>query len=151
MCIRDRVSLVNRKTQAHYFSEGEWGAVEVNSTKDNSPVVSLNKIINDANPLTGTNYISYVMENTDTAAPTSIQIRASMVNASGSVVQTKTFLSPINLNGVNLGYGHNLIKRNYVYRLWVTFGENSFDAETSLIVRVEIVDCGLVYQDVVYD
>ena len=111
----------------------------------------MNSIINDANSLTGTSYVIYVMENSDATTPTSIQIRASLVNASGNVAQTKTFISPINLNGVNQGYGHNLIKRNYVYRVWITFGENSFDLETTLNVRVEVVDWGNVYQDVVID
>lgn len=147
----EQVSVVNRKTQAYYFSEDEWGAVEVDGNLDNSPVVSLNSIINDANPLTGTSYVTYVMENSEVATPTSIRIRASLVNASGSVVQTKTFTSAINLNGINLGYGHNLIKRNYVYRLSITFGENSFDPETFLDVRVEVVDWGNVSQDVVID
>ena len=149
----EQVSVINRKTQAHYFSEIEWGTVEVDGNLDNSPVVSMNSTINDANSLTGTSYVTYVMENSETTAPTSIQLRASLVNASGNITQTKTFTSPINLNGADLGYGHNLIKRNYVYRVWVTFGENSFDPEepTSLMVRVEVVDWGQVYQDVVID
>ena len=147
----EQVSVVNRKTQARYFSEDEWGAVEVNGNQDRSPVISLNTMINDINPLTETSYVTYVMENSDTTAPTSIQLRASLINASGDVVQTKTFSSPINLNGLNLGYGHNLIKRNYVYRLSVTFGENSFEGETFLNVLVEVVDWGDVSQDVVFD
>lgn len=147
----EQVSLVNRKTRAHYFSEGEWGAVEVDGNQDSSPVVSLNTIVNDANPITTTSYVGYVMENSDTDAPTGIRLRASLVNASGDVVQTKTFISPINLNGVSLGYGHNLIKRNYVYRLWITFGENSFDPETLLLVNVEVVDWGTVDQNVDFD
>lgn len=147
----EQVSLVNRKTRAYYFSENEWGAVEADGNQDSSPVVSLNTIVNDANPMTATSYVGYVMENTDTDAPTGIRLRASLLNANGDVVETKTFISAINLNGVSLGYGHNLIKRNYVYRLWITFGENSFDPETFLMVRVEVVDWGNVYQDVVYD
>lgn len=147
----EQVSLVNRKTRAHYFSEGEWGAVEADGNQDSSPVVSLNTIINDANPMTATRYVGYVMENSDTDAPTAIRLRASLVSANGDVVETKTFVSAINQNGASLGYGHNLIKRNYVYRVWVTFGENSFDPETSLMVRIEVVDWGNVYQDVVYD
>lgn len=147
----EQVSLVNRKTRAHYFSEGEWGAVEAGGNQDSSPVVSLNTIVNDANPMTATRYVGYVMENSDTDTPTAIQLRASLVSANGDVVETKTFVSAINQNGASLGYGHNLIKRNYVYRVWVTFGENSFDPETSLMVRIEVVDWGNVYQDVVYD
>lgn len=147
----EEVSVVNRKTRAHYFSENEWGIVETDGNADNSPIVPLNAMVNDANPLSGTSYVCYVMENTATDLPTSIRLRASLVNASGNVRQTKTFTSPINLNGVDQGYDHNLIKRNYVYRLWITFGEDSFEAETSLVVRVELVDWGQVYQDVVYD
>lgn len=147
----EQVSLVNRKTRASYFSESEWGAVEVGGSQDNSPVVSFNTIINDANPLTGTSYVDYVMENSNTDAPTSIRLRASLINEDGNVVQTKTFVSAINLNGVSLGYGHNLIKRNYVYRLWITFGENSFDPETLLLVNVQVADWGAVDQNVEFD
>lgn len=147
----DEVSVVNRKTRSHYFSENEWGAVEVSDNQENSPVISLNKIINDANPSEGISYVGYVMENSDTEAPTSIRLKASLINGDGGVVETKTFTSLINRNGLSLGYDHNLIKRNYVYRLWVTFGENSFDPETLLLVNVQVVDWGPVDQDVNFE
>ena len=147
----EQVSVVNRKTRAHYFSESEWGAVETAGNQDSSPVISFNTIINDANTLATTSYVGYVMENTETTAPTSIRLRASLVNANGNVIQTKLFTSAINLNGTSLGYGHNLIKRNYVYRLWITFGEDSFDPETELAVNVQVVNWGPVDQDVVIE
>ena len=61
------------------------------------------------------------------------------------------------------GYNHNYVKRNYVYRLNVTFGDTSFDGNHEkdpnipipprpttgdLDVQVEVVNWGQVSQDV---
>ena len=69
----------------------------------------------------------------------------------------------INRNGLDRGYNHNYVKRNYVYRLNVTFGDTSFDGNHEkdpnipipprpttgdLDVQVEVVNWGQVSQDV---
>lgn len=77
--------------------------------------------------------------------------------------ETKIFTAVINRNGLDRGYNHNYVKRNYVYRLNVTFGDTSFrrqprkrsqytDSATAdygdLDVQVEVVNWGQVSQDV---
>lgn len=64
---------------------------------------------------------------------------------------------------IDRGYNHNYVKRNYVYRLNVTFGDTSFDGDHEkdpnipipprpttgdLDVQVEVVNWGQVSQDV---
>ena len=76
---------------------------------------------------------------------------------------TKIFTAVINRNGLDRGYNHNYVKRNYVYRLNVTFGDTSFDGDHEkdpnipipprpttgdLDVQVEVVNWGQVNQDV---
>lgn len=149
----ESVSINNMKSRSHYFSAGEWGAVEVDGNFISSPATTLNTVIDDASPLTTTPFSSYVMENTDTENSTEIVIRATLLATEMAPAQTKTFVSTINLNGIDKGYSHDLIKRNYVYRLWITFGKNSFDdiQNTYLDVAVEVVGWGPVNQDVVID
>ena len=147
----ESVSLNNVKSRANYFSNAEWGAVEVDGNLTSSSPATFNFVINDATPVTNTPYSSYVMENTDTENATQIVIRATLLATENASAQTKTFVSTINLNGIENGYSHNLIKRNYVYRLWITFGKNSFDPDTFLDVAVEVVGWGPVNQDVVID
>ena len=77
--------------------------------------------------------------------------------------ETKIFTAVINRNGLDRGYNHNYVKRNYVYRLNVTFGDTSFDGDHEkdpnipipprpttgdLDVQVEVVNWGQVSQDV---
>lgn len=147
----ESVSLNNVKSRANYFSNTEWGAVEVDGNLTSSSPATFNFVINDATPVANTPYSSYVMENTDTENATQIVIRATLLATENASAQTKTFVSTINLNGIENGYSHNLIKRNYVYRLWITFGKNSFDPDTFLDVAVEVVGWGPVNQDVVID
>lgn len=147
----ESVSLNNVKSRANYFSNAEWGVVEVDGNLTSSSPATFNFVINDATPVTNTPYSSYVMENTDTENATQIVIRATLLATENASAQTKTFVSTINLNGIENGYSHNLIKRNYVYRLWITFGKNSFDPDTFLDVAVEVVGWGPVNQDVVID
>lgn len=147
----ESVSLNNVKSRANYFSNAEWGAVEVDGNLTSSSPATFNFVINDATPVINTPYSSYVMENTDTENATQIVIRATLLATENASAQTKTFVSTINLNGIENGYSHNLIKRNYVYRLWITFGKNSFDPDTFLDVAVEVVGWGPVNQDVVID
>lgn len=149
----EAVSINDMKTRSRYFSAAEWGAVEVDGNYASSPVVPLNATISDVSPVTNTPYSHYVMENTDTDNPTQIVVRATLLATATAPAQTKTFVSTINLNGTEKGYNHDLIKRNYVYRLWITFGKNSFDdiRNTYLDVAVEVVGWGPVNQDVVID
>lgn len=173
----DHITLANVKSNSYYFSEEDWGKVEVPFAQaglvygtevseadslfvaGSSPVGYLgqdfNLTINDKKPLLTPVFEAYAFENSATdTSPTLIVIKATLVENN----LTRLFTSPINRNGVSIGYDHNYMKRNYIYRLHITFTGDSFridpdDPEppvqpndTSLNVRVEVVNWGYVHQ-----
>lgn len=162
----ESISVYNQKNASHYFSVNDWGQVEADGHLENSAETSLtNAVINDEVSITNTPYVHYVMENLSGSAPTQISITATLLASDGYEAQTKIFRATINQNGLDKGYDHNYVKRNYVYRLHLSFGETSFDViptpvvpptpeepeidTTSLSVTVEVVDWGPVIQDIV--
>ena len=107
------------------------------------------------------------MENTDSANPTQIVINATLLASTGYQAETKEFAATINENGVVLkGEAHKYVKRNYIYRLNISFGPNSFEGieedepvpptpptppvptTGELDVQVEVVGWGPVNQEV---
>ncbi|MCD7849428.1 MAG: hypothetical protein LUH63_06600 [Parabacteroides sp.] len=71
------------------------------------------------------------MENTDSANPTQIVINATLLASPGYQAETKAFAATINENGTIVrGDAHKYVKRNYIYRLNITFGVNSFTGIT---------------------
>ena len=91
-----------------------------------------------------------------------------LIGASNYQAETKEFAAIINENGVVLkGDPHKYVKRNYIYRLNITFGPNSFEgididdptppdpptpptpSTGDLSVSVEVVGWGPVNQEVV--
>lgn len=148
----DNVHIQNRKTASHYFSTSYWGAVETAGYLDNSSVVAIGRTVTDNSPLSPS-YVTYVMENESASeASTALVVTATLLTPTGTAAQTKNFTAIINDNGLEKGYNHDNVKRNFVYRLKLTFGENSFDPVTAdLIVEVEVLDWGPVYQDVVVE
>ena len=129
----------------------------------NSDATALNRDIANGSPINDTPYVHYVMENDGSEAPTEIQVRATLLETDTYEAETKIFTAVINRNGLDRGYNHNYVKRNYVYRLNVTFGDTSFDGDHEkdpnipipprpttgdLDVQVEVVNWGQVSQDV---
>lgn len=148
----DNVRIQDRKTASHYFSTSYWGAVEADGYLDNSSVVNINGTVTDNASLTPS-YVTYVMENESASeAATALVLTATLLTPSGSEAQTKTFTAVINENGLQKGYNHSFVKRNFVYKVRLTFGENSFDPVTGdLIVEVDVLDWGPVNQEVVVE
>lgn len=162
----DHITLANVKSNSHYFSEADWGAVEAAAGQAtpvygsgaseaasrfdpaSHPVDYLGKdfslTISDNQPVLSPVFETYAFENSSSdAAPTLLVVKATLVETN----QTRIFTSPINRNGVLNGYDHNYVKRNYIYRLHVTFTGQSFDTEdASLDVRVEVAGWGYVHQ-----
>lgn len=162
----DHITLANVKSNSHFFSEADWGAVEVNEEQaalvygvgaseaasgfasDSNPVDYLGKdftlTVSDNQPLLSPVFEAYAFENSSSdAPPTLLVVKATLVETN----QTRIFTSPINRNGVLNGYDHNYVKRNYIYRLHVTFTGQSFSSDdTSLDVRVEVAGWGNVHQ-----
>ena len=87
---------------------------------------------------------TYAFENSSAdTSPTLLVVKATLVETN----QTKIFTSPVNRNGIQNGYDHNYLKRNYIYRLHVTFTDKSFSSDdTSLELRVEVAGWGYVHQ-----
>ena len=103
--------------------------------------------ITDNTPSLTPVFETYAFENSSSDTdPTLLVVKATLVETN----QTRIFTSPINRNGVLNGYDHNFVKRNYIYRLHVTFTETSFDPDenddASLDVRVEVAGWGYVHQ-----
>lgn len=143
------VYIQNQKTASRYFSAGYWGPVIVNGHFSNSPKVTLNRILNDASPILETSYRHYVMENDADEEATQLVVRATLLEAPGYTAQTKTFYATVNANGLANKYDHNFVKRNYIYRMNITFGPNSFEILDGILdVKVEVVGWGPVNQDV---
>lgn len=163
----DHIALANVKSNSYYFSEGDWGKVEAPSGQANliygagvAEAASLfapsshpsdylgsdfNLTITDNSPRLTPVFETYAFENSASDTdPTLLVVKATLVETG----QTRIFTSPINRNGLLNGYDHNHVKRNYIYRLHVTFTETSFDIDddASLDVRVEVAGWGYVHQ-----
>lgn len=165
----DHIALANVKSNSYYFSEGDWGKVEVPAGQANllygagvTEAASLfapgshpsdylgsdfSLTVSDNTPSLTPVFDTYAFENSSSDTdPTLLVVKATLVETN----QTRIFTSPINRNGVLNGYDHNFVKRNYIYRLHVTFTETSFDPDenddASLDVRVEVAGWGYVHQ-----
>ncbi|MBC8620156.1 FimB/Mfa2 family fimbrial subunit [Parabacteroides faecis] len=162
----DHISLANVKSNSHYFSEADWGAVEAASAQaglvygagaseaasvfapDSYPVdflgADFNLIVSDNSPVLSPVLETYAFENNSSDTPPMLLVVKATLVETG---QTRMFTSPVNRNGLLNGYDHNYVKRNYIYRLHVTFTGTSFDSDdASLDVRVEVAGWGYVHQ-----
>lgn len=156
----ESVSLQNIKTGSAYFSENYWGRIMAGNDWSTSETITINKEVSDGSPLNALVLRKYVMENLGSddlgtiapSRPTQLRIRATLLGTSEYKAVTKDFWATVNLNGVvQVGKEHKYIKRNYVYRVNITFGRNSFDSIEemgALDVKVEVVGWGPVTQDV---
>lgn len=162
----DHLTLANVNVQSHLYSVADWGAVEAEGNmvygagatdianqfaSGSQPVDYLgkdfNQIVSDANPVTSPMLDMYTFENSSSATPTLLVIKATLVEEN----ITKYFAVPINEDGIkNNKADHDYIKRNYIYRLHITFSETSFTIptppETGLEIRVEVESWGHVHQ-----
>lgn len=164
----DHITLANVKSNSRYFSDTDWGAVEAAAGQAtlvygtgaseaasrfdpaSHPVDYLGKdfslTVNDNQPVLSPVFEAYAFENSSSdTPPTLLVVKATLVETN----QTRIFISPINRNGVLNGYDHNYVKRNYIYRLHVTFTGESFNSDSddaSLDVRVEVAGWGYVHQ-----
>ncbi len=157
------IYIANQKTASRFASTVYWGAVMADGHLGNSAASNLGQNL----PVSGTPFRQYVMENTDSANPTQIVINATLLASTGYQAETKEFAATINENGVVLkGEAHKYVKRNYIYRLNISFGPNSFEGieedepvpptpptppvptTGELDVQVEVVGWGPVNQEV---
>lgn len=143
------VYIQDQKDASRYFSAGYWGAVVASGHLSDSPKTTVNRILNDDSPILETTYRHYVMENDADDKPTQMVVKATLLEAPGYAAQTKTFYATVNANGLSNKYDHNFVKRNYIYRMNITFGKNSFEIQDGILdVKVEVVGWGPVTQHV---
>ena len=164
------VGIYNVKTKSYYFSEDDWGAVETSDAVVNSEETTFeDMVVSDASSVSNTPYVHYVMENMKSDDHTRIAVRATIEGDSSYKAQTKIFTAAINTNGIQNGYDHNYVRRNYVYRLNLYFDGDSFDNtpvvptpvptpepepevdDASLYIAVQVVGWGPVSQHPVID
>lgn len=176
----DHVSLANVHTKSHYYSVADWGKVEADGNMvygsdlasiagsfatGSTPVdylgANFENVINDGNAINSVLSRAYAFENLSAGTPTLIVIKATLLGEN----RTKYFTVPINKDGIqNNNADHDYVKRNYIYRLHITFGGNSFEIDTpeppeppvdpvdpvdpdpSLDVEVDVVGWGSVHQ-----
>lgn len=152
------IRIANQKTASRYASTAYWGAVMADGNLGTGTAANVGQNL----PLSGTPFRQYVMENTDSNAPTQIVINATLLASAGYQAETKEFAAIVNENGTVLkGDPHKYVKRNYIYRLNISFGPNSFEGVTEdepipvppptpstgdLTVSVEVVGWGPVNQ-----
>lgn len=124
----------NVKTESRYFSVADWGVVQVNNETSNSAMtIPTGVIIDNDNPRTDLYYTTYVMENLDpTDNPTAILVSATLSATEEYAAETVWFRANIHnqetrLTQDGLDVSHRFIKRNFVYRITMAFGDNAFD------------------------
>ncbi|MDH6344212.1 hypothetical protein M2480_003127 [Parabacteroides sp. PFB2-12] len=153
----DEIWFENVRSESHYFSVEDWGVVEKQgdnliSTSVHTPE---NLVITDGVRTTYPDiiYRQYVMENAgmhneekELENPTQIKVKATLLGTDLFDPIEKEFTAVINQNGVHvtgMHDGHKYVYRNYVYNITLTFGENSFDENTSYLgIQVTVVDWG---------
>lgn len=117
------IYLANQKTASRFASTAYWGAVMADGNLANGSPATLGQNL----PISGTPFRQYVMENTDENNPTQVVINATLLASNGYQAETKAFAATINENGTIVrGDPHKYVKRNYIYRLNISFGPNSF-------------------------
>lgn len=165
----DAVGIYNMKTKSYYFSEADWGETEAPDAVRNSEDTSFEDLlVNDGASISNTPFVHYVMENMKSDDHTMIAVKATLRGNSSYQDHTKIFTAVINAGGLQNGYDHNFIRRNYVYRLRIYFDGESFDnipvtpdpgpgpgpepeVDTNLNIAVQVVGWGPVMQHPVID
>lgn len=156
----DAIKFENAKTAARYYNADFWGPVEViGNISERGVNLSEGIIVNDETPFAPEKMRIYTMENSDESVPTRVLVTATILRYNKYGEQTKTFSAVINRNGKLAGFDHNLVKRNYIYQLQMTFGPASFDPEedpdpdpepAELDLTVEVVRWGEVIQNPIF-
>ena len=131
----ESIYVANQKIASSFFSRGYWGTVMVAGNQSTSAETALDLVATATTSLTDIPYIHYVMENKSEtagatlAAPTQFVIKATLAASGQYLAETRYFTATINEKGLTNGYDHNFVKRNYVYRITITFRDANFDGD----------------------
>lgn len=123
----DEAYVTNIKTSAYCFSVADWGVVE-NATSEyvTTTPVQPNISVNNETPYEKNVFRYYAMENTNTKGATAIILKATIQANTKYQAQTKYFTAVVN-DTQKTGVNHLYVKRNYVYKVLITFTDKAFD------------------------
>ena len=121
----ESITVANQKTASRFFSHDYWGTVFAAGNLATSTVTAMNLEVDNNTSLAEIAYRSYVMENDGSEEPTELLITATLSAKVPYLAETRVFGAVINENGLS-AYGHNNIKRNYVYKIALSFNDESF-------------------------
>lgn len=131
----ESISVGNQKTASHFFSRDYWGEVVAAGNLATSGAATLNLAVDNNTSLGRIAYSHYVMENDGSESPTELLITATLSARAPYLAETRTFGAVINENGL-AKYGHNYVKRNYVYKIALTFKDDNFEGDVEEEVPV---------------
>lgn len=133
----ESITVDNQKTASRFFSHDYWGAVVTAGNLGTSPSTPMELVVDNNTSLSEIAYRTYVMENDGSEQPTELLIKATISAKDPYQARTREFRAVINEKGLS-AYGHNFVKRNYVYKISLVFDDESFK-EDILYGTVRIV------------
>ena len=133
----ESMTVDNQKTASRFFSHDYWGAVVTAGNLGTSPSTPMELVVDNNTSLSEIAYRTYVMENDGSEQPTELLIKATISAKDPYQARTREFRAVINEKGLS-AYGHNFVKRNYVYKISLVFDDESFK-EDILYGTVRIV------------
>lgn len=122
------ITVANQKTASRYFGWEYWAEVFAPDNLGTAAEAVLNLEVDNNTALSEIAYSKYVMENNGSEQPTELLITATLSGNDTYLAETRTFSAIINENGLEK-YGHNFVKRNYVYKIALAFNNNSFKGD----------------------
>lgn len=164
----DGMYLINAKAASHYFTleKDDWGAVEteghlaygagaMGSNQHDITGVEVpylakasDRVITDISPWNNV-WSMYTFENLKDTNHTAFLLKATLLNTAGKDSKVGYFSAVINPDGKILGYNHDYIRRNFVYRLEILFTANSFDGKDEfdgdLTVNIKVLPWNSLY------
>lgn len=133
----ESIAVANRKTASRFFSHDYWGPVVMSGNLDTSDATIMDLEVDNNTSLEEIAFRSYVMENDGTEQPTELLITATLSEKTPYLAETRVFRAVINEKGLST-FGHNYVKRNHVYKINLSFSDNSFEGEDVLYGSVDI-------------
>lgn len=121
----ESIAVDNRKTASRFFSHDYWGAVVAAGNLGTSPSTPMGLVVGNNTSLSEIAYRTYVMENDGSEQPAELLIKATISAKDSYQARTREFRAVINEKGLP-AYGHNFVKRNYVYKISLVFDDDSF-------------------------
>ena len=162
----DSIYLTNAKSTSKYVSVQDWGSVEAGTAfvydakaagtagiaAGSTPVDYLNatvaKEVTDNSPADEILGSLYAFENTAASASTRLVLRVTLQADEYHDAETRFFSIPVKHNAD--GSGTEMIKRNYVYKIYATITDKTFSndpSDATLDVKITVAQWGVVNQN----